>query len=196
MNIFVVDHDPVVAAQNLCDKHVVKMIVETAQMASTVHRVYDGVPLKTTSPKGKRMTKYIHPNPHWDAALCKAVMINHPCTKWAFQSLHNYNWLVHHGYALCKEYTHRYNKVHSMQPLYEKYLYEIPHRFFHIDVDHRTEYAQAMPDKYKVANDAITAYRNYYVGEKSRFAKWTNREIPVWYTQGLLELNNSKGQLI
>jgi hypothetical protein len=53
-----------------------------------------------------------------------------------------------------------------------------------------------MPDKYKVPNDAITAYRNYYVGEKSRFAKWTNREIPVWYTQGLLELNNSKGQLI
>ena len=32
MNIFVVDEDPVIAARQLCDKHVVKMILETAQM--------------------------------------------------------------------------------------------------------------------------------------------------------------------
>ena len=32
MNIFVTDKDPVVAAQNLCDKHINKMIVESAQM--------------------------------------------------------------------------------------------------------------------------------------------------------------------
>ena len=196
MNIFVVDHDPIVAAQNLCDKHVVKMIVETAQMASTVHRVYDGVPLNSKTASGRKVKRFIHPHPDWDAKLCKAVMINHPCTKWAFESLHNYNWMVHHGYALCKEYTHRYGKVHSMKSLYEMYLYEIPHRFFHIDIDHRTEYAQAMPDKYKVQGDAVTAYRNYYLGEKSRFAKWTKREVPLWYTQGLLELNNSKGQTV
>ena len=44
MNIFVLDKDPVVAAQMLCDKHVSKMIVESAQMLSTAHRLLDGVP--------------------------------------------------------------------------------------------------------------------------------------------------------
>lgn len=194
MNIFVLDHDPYIAAKSLCDKHVVKMIVETAQMASTVHRVYDGTPTVELTAKGRKVKRYTHPNPQWDAILCKAVMVNHPCTKWAFESLHNYNWMVHHGYALCKEYTHRYNKIHSMQELYEKYLYEIPHGFFHIDVLTRTEFAQAMPDKYKVQGDAVAAYRNYYINEKSRFAKWTKSEVPIWYTQGLLELNNCKGQ--
>jgi len=37
MNIFVLDKDPYVAAQMMCDKHVVKMILEGSQMLSTVH---------------------------------------------------------------------------------------------------------------------------------------------------------------
>jgi hypothetical protein len=195
MNIFVVDHDPVVAAQSLCDKHVVKMIVETAQMASTVHRVMDGNQYIEVTANNRKVKRWQHPNSQWDLLLCKAVMVNHPCTKWAFESLHNYNWLVHHGYALCKEYTHRYNKEHKMQKLYENILYEIPHAFFTNDIDHRTEYAQAMPDKYKVTADAVAAYRQYYIHEKSRIAKWTHRETPLWFTEGLLELNNSKGQI-
>ena len=32
MNIFVLDEDPVISAQQACDKHVVKMILESAQM--------------------------------------------------------------------------------------------------------------------------------------------------------------------
>ena len=196
MNIFVVDYDARIAAQNLCDKHVVKMIVETAQMASTAHRVLDGSQYIDITSKGRKIKRWKHPIPSWETALCKAVMINHPCTKWSMESLHNYNWLVHHGYALCKEYTYRYGKIHSMQELYEKYLYQIPHGFFKIDIDHRTEFAQAMPDQYKVKDDAISAYRKYYIGEKNRFAKWTKREIPLWYSQGLFELNNSKGQIL
>ena len=42
MNIFYLDRDPVIAAQMMCDKHVVKMILESAQMLSTAHRVLDG----------------------------------------------------------------------------------------------------------------------------------------------------------
>jgi len=38
-----------------------------------------------------------------------------------------------------------------------------------------------MPDQYK-SQDAVEAYRNYYLGEKAGFAKWTNREIPEWFT--------------
>ena len=36
MNIFAVDTDPKIAAQQLCDKHVVKMILESAQMLCAV----------------------------------------------------------------------------------------------------------------------------------------------------------------
>ena len=43
-----------------------------------------------------------------------------------------------------------------------------------------TDFAQAMPEKYKVPEDPVMAYRRFYVGEKMRFAKWTKRKIPYW----------------
>ena len=43
-----------------------------------------------------------------------------------------------------------------------------------------TTFAQAMPDQYK-HKDAVKAYRAYYIGEKKRFAKWTNRTPPKWW---------------
>ena len=49
MNIFILDEDPVIAAKMLCDKHVPKMIVESAQMLSTAHRLLDGTPTKRRS---------------------------------------------------------------------------------------------------------------------------------------------------
>jgi hypothetical protein len=42
MNIFYLDEDPKICAQYHCDKHVVKMIIEYAQLLSTAHRVLDG----------------------------------------------------------------------------------------------------------------------------------------------------------
>ena len=42
MNIFALHQHPVVAAKQHCDKHVVKMILETAQLLSTAHRMLDG----------------------------------------------------------------------------------------------------------------------------------------------------------
>ena len=58
MNIFILDKDPVMAAQLQCDKHVVKMIVESAQMLSTAHRMLDGKVIKKPSKSGKTMVKY------------------------------------------------------------------------------------------------------------------------------------------
>ena len=87
MNIFVVDSDPKTSAQQLCDKHVVKMILESAQM------------LCSPFPKGD--------------APYKRAYYNHPCTLWARESQRNYEWLVDHAYAMCQEYTRRYGKVHK-----------------------------------------------------------------------------------
>ena len=53
MNIFILHSDPEVAAKQHCDKHVCKMIVESAQMLSTAHRLLDGVETKRKSKSGK-----------------------------------------------------------------------------------------------------------------------------------------------
>ncbi|MFV0489820.1 MAG: hypothetical protein ACK5NL_21920, partial [Vibrio fluvialis] len=45
-----------------------------------------------------------------------------------------------------------------------------------------TEFAQAMPDEYKIRGDAVSAYRRFYLGEKMGFARWTKRELPAWLT--------------
>lgn len=193
MNIFVLDHSPVVSAEMMCDKHVVKMIIESAQMLSTAHRYLDGNPISgvglTSTGKTRKFTTWQHPSIFMNSALCKAVMVNHPCTKWTMESVHNYKWLYHHGYALCKEYTHRYGKTHKMESLYNEFLITVPFKLLASGKHALTPFAQAMPEKYKNP-DAIIAYRNYYLGEKKRFAKWTKRNVPDWYSEGLTAVQN------
>lgn len=41
-----------------------------------------------------------------------------------------------------------------------------------------------MPDQYKVPDDAVKAYRDYYIGEKAGFAKWAYSSTPDWFTTG------------
>ena len=94
MNIFVTDPDPVISAQTLCDKHVVKMVLESAQMLSTAWRDFS--------------TKYSDDN-----ELYKTAHLNHPCSIWVRQARENYKWLYRHFVALCDEYTHRYGKSHA-----------------------------------------------------------------------------------
>jgi hypothetical protein len=161
----------------MCDKHVVKMIVESAQMLSTAHRVLDGSPTIRVSSKGRNIKHWKHPNSDMDRMLCLPTMVNHPCTKWVMQSSDNYEWLYDHGIELLRQYTLRYDKVHSMQALYMNYLIDHP---TNISVDKQTPFAQAMPEQYR-CSDAVTAYRNYYIGEKKRFAKWAKTPTPSWF---------------
>ena len=129
MNIFVLDSDPVKSAQMMCDKHVVKMIVESAQMLSTVRRMLDGELTKIPSKSGKTMVK------HWkladsdDKVLYKAVHMGHPCTIWTAESAANYDWHYQHFMALCKEYTYRYGKVHSTEILLGEALKKRPKKY-------------------------------------------------------------------
>ena len=82
MNLFILNVDPIVAAQDQCDKHVVKMIVESAQMLSTVHRMLDGTETEKRSVSGKTMTKYYELSDDREDILYKACHFNHPCTIW------------------------------------------------------------------------------------------------------------------
>ena len=191
MNIFYLDKKPHVAAAMMCDKHVVKMIVETAQMLSTTHRFMMGVPLNSTHPvSGRSYKKYIMGDPKTDQMLCKATMINHPCNVWIREDSTHYFWLWAHGMDLLKEYTWRYNKTHSMENLYRNYLAFPPVNLRHNQFN---EPPQAMPDNCKVQGDAVKAYRQYYIQEKSRFAKWKMGNMPDWYREGINALQVPTG---
>jgi hypothetical protein len=179
VNIFVLDNDPVVAAQLQCNKHVVKMILESAQMLSTVHRYLDGSEYVSISKNGRKIKRWTHWTDSINSPirLYKSVMINHPCTIWSWKSLDNYIWHCNHALALCAEYTHRYGRTHKAQPIIEWCSLNYPYNLYFNGL---TEFAQAMPDEYKNGNP-VEAYRAYYRGEKSGFAKWTNRDIPEWF---------------
>lgn len=183
MNIFVLDENPQVAAQMMCDKHVVKMIVESGQMLSTAHRVLDGTEWTDYSKNGRRIKRWKSPYKLMEDILYKASFVGHPCTKWVMENNKNYYWLVEHAYELCREYTRRYGKVHKTDDMLSLIRYRKP---INIPIaDSITPFAQAMPDEYK-NEDAVKAYRAYYLGEKTGFAEWKNVETPSWYKEALV----------
>ena len=156
MNIFILDKDVKKCAQYHCDKHVVKMILETAQLLCGVHHVTDQVT---------------------DQVPYKLSHKNHPCAIWSRESLSNYLYLCDLGLELCKEYTYRYGKRHKSQEVIEWCITNKPNI---VDKEF-TEPARAMPDEYKVKS-VVESYRNYYIGEKKSFAVWKNRNIPEWFS--------------
>ena len=113
-----------------------------------------------------------------DSALYKATHMNHPSAVWARKSYKNYVHLHRLFYYLCKEYTIRYGKVHKTERLMGD-LYSPPTNIDTVSLF--TEPPPAMPDYCKVVGDSVTSYRNYYIKEKSKIAKWKNTKIPSWY---------------
>lgn len=180
MNIFHLDKDPVVSAQMMCDKHVVKMIVEYAQLMSTAHRVLDGEEYYDKTKNDRKIKRWKLEPRAQERLLYKASHVNHPSNIWVRENNNNYRWLYKHFRALCKEYTRRYGKVHLTDQKLSGMLWFSPKN---IDqVGKMTKFAQAMPDHCKM-DDPVKAYRKYYINEKSYMAKWTNREVPSWFQE-------------
>ena len=176
MNIFAIDEHPIRAARQMVDKHVVKMILEAGQMLSTSHRVLDGEEYYDRTKNNRRIKRW-RLNDVREDKLWKASFVGHPCTQWTMESRMNYRWHATHALALCREYTHRYEKVHNSQGLIEYLFNREP---LNIREGGLTKFAVAMPDQYKV-ECSVESYRNYYRGEKAYFAKWKNRETPTWW---------------
>lgn len=166
MNIFVLDHDPVIAAQMHVDKHCVKMILELSQQLGTALRTHgatdDLMPLtKSGTP-------------------LKATHRNHPVTLWTGKTRSNFEWAAIHAEALSEEYTYRYGKVHAYHGSIQK-LQSLSHL---IPSGPLTSFALAMPEEYKV-DCPVQSYRNYYWFNK-RLAfncVWTKRNVPDWWQQ-------------
>ena len=152
MNIFYLDSDPVKAAQVQYNKHVVKMILESAQMLCTAHHHYDNG----------------HNVPY------KKAHYNHPSTIWCRQNSRQYYWLFHHMLALGDEYTKRYNKTHLSITKCFDVLKDCP-----VGMPLGGEFnepPQCMPEQYKVPGCSVTAYWNYYEREKHTVAN-KNEEL-------------------
>tara|TARA_B100000519_G_C14119456_1_gene379705 strand:+ start:15 stop:578 length:564 start_codon:yes stop_codon:yes gene_type:complete len=177
MNIFYLHENPRECAKLHCDKHVTKMIVEYAQLLSTAHRVLNGEQYIDSS-SGRRIKRWKLDDVEMENNLYKASFINHPSAVWVRASEDNYRYLANLWYELCLEYEYRFwhnAKKHKTFQTLQHYLPLIPK-----NIDHNkglTEMPQCMPDDVK-ADNAVDAYRNYYVQYKKSFAKWTDRPTP------------------
>ena len=185
MNIFVLDKDPKLAAQAHCDQHVLKMILEYAQMLSTAHRINDGVAYDEVriNKKGNkyRIARWAHPKQELDDVLYLATHYNHPCSKWVRATRENYLWMFHLWAELCVEYRVRWQtgRAHGSWTKLKWYLSDPPRNIWR---GFMTEWPLAMDDEYKL-NDVVSSYRNFYNQSKSLFATWTFRDIPEWYKE-------------
>jgi hypothetical protein len=155
MNIFITNACPVQSAQDHVNAHLLKQILESAQLLSTAHVVLDG-----------------------NQVAYKATHQNHPSAIWTRQSKANYLWLFEHFKALCDEYEYRTGKVHkSIEHL--KTLSKTP-----VSIDHNplSEFVFVGPDEFRMKSLTCVhgAYKLYL---KNKYEEWqvrTNkRQMPV-----------------
>ena len=161
MNIFVLDKDPYASARMMCDKHIPKMVVESAQMMASALRRHGAT--DEDMPLTKSGTPY------------KGGYQHHPCTVWAGETQDNFDWLADHAYKLVCEYWDRFGKEHACTiPIMHMYNMELD-----LPEGGLTPFAQAMPDEFK-HEDAVQAYRAYY--HSKTFAKWEKgTPAPDWW---------------
>lgn len=172
MNLFLLSLDRKQCVRWYADKHIVKMILELAQLLYGVWGVSEHPDWRQMAPEGGYKTTHI----------------NHPIAVWMRQSKNNYNFAASYAYPMLEEYTRRYGKIHGCQ----KHLYwlitNVPPM---LPDEPLTQMPQAMPDEYKVRDrcgtmeDTILAYKAYYIGFKVKNIKitYTNTEWPEWLPQ-------------
>jgi hypothetical protein len=155
MNIFYLHHSALMAASMHCDKHVVKMILETAQMMSTIYHLHG----------------------ESDKAPYKKTHEHHPCVKWAASNKANYSYLAELGYHLCNQYARRYGRRHACE-VHIKQTLAKPPAALAAGPYKWTEPPQAMPEDCQIPGNPVEAYRKYYRKYKAAFATWKFGEMP------------------
>ena len=180
MNIFYTNHNPVICAQEHCDKHVIKQLLESVQLLSTAHRVLDGTEYVDSS-SGRRIKRWKLDDPELDNLLYKVSHCNHPSAVWVRKGHENYEWLHSLLVELCKEYTFRYGKIHKCE--YSGLVDALHYLPFNIPVKLFSEPPACMPDKYIVAGDAVASYQNYVRDGKQHIHSWKNRPVPYFIVE-------------
>jgi hypothetical protein len=187
MNIFAIYRCPLKSARHLVDSHVVKMVLESAQMLANCFS--PEMLADATCPRTQAGT------------VRKHSYYNHPCSKWVRASRENMKWLITHALAMdieriqrsmLKAQEHRQLKEEGKP--YDKDIANstpVPHycipfinwtlinlHLSLVPVGSLTEFAQAMPDEFK-CEDSVQAYRNLYITGKRHLHKWTQNK-PDW----------------
>lgn len=149
------------------------MILESTQLLWTAHWV-TGTPPPPDAPIAQTTGQ-----PGY-----RPVSRNHPCAIWTRETIGNYRWLIALSQHLIAEYHLRWptqRNAHACE-IHIKWLSE--HEPTNIPNLPMTMPAQAMPVQFK-RQSPTAAYKAYYLGAKSHFARWTNRTPPVWWSEAL-----------
>jgi hypothetical protein len=169
MNLFILSFSPQECAEMMMDKHIVKIILEAVQMLCSAKILLD-----TTAESNPILYKMAHKN--------------HPVTKWVRESYANYEWTLDLVDAMHEEWKYRYDhppeKEHKSYAV-AKYLRENPPPLEAFEKTGLTEFALAMPDKYKIQGNPIESYK-YYYKSKREFASWKKRKTPSWFNRKTL----------
>lgn len=158
MNIFATSDCPLESAKNLCNAHVVKMATETAQMLS-----------------------HLFPN-----ATIKPSHKNHPASIWVRKSLENYEWLLDHGHCICDEYKSRYKRDHKSKEYLNWFSSQKTYalEFEYVGLTSFPRCFSTFVDELESIEDTHKAYRQFYILDKVKFAKWPSLEqIPNWWIE-------------
>lgn len=182
MNIFYLDEDIDKIVDYHCDKHVVKMTVESIQMLATAYYIQHGYGKmfkKLTEEEISFMKNEVFVDfPREE--IYRTSHPYHPSTQWAAQSINNWNWLLQLGMKLSAEFTKRYGKEHATNPRFEWMKNNPPTNLPDIPW---TPPPLAMPDIYKLEN-VVESYRNFYIHDKP-FATWDRlNNKPEWFEKG------------
>lgn len=206
MNIFALDRHPGYAAMYHCDKHIVKMATEYAQILSTVVRIkrgYSGVlawdkkdeEFGLNPSRGEKWRKYpftLHGETSQYPSIYLVTHVSHPSVKWALKSFDNFHWLLKLAYHVNSEFTLRYGKVHKAlavikkcEPNYQfdKLGLEKPITEKDFPLRGLTKPPQVMPENIQIFSDVTKNYRLYYASYKFDFATWKKGEPPDWFLE-------------
>jgi hypothetical protein len=159
------DKSPRQSARYHCDKHVVKMTLEAAQILCTAHWLCDGE-------IGEGWYRPTH--------------TGHPVVRWAAHCTGAYAYAWRQFKYLAAEYEYRYGREHLSWTKLGGALEQPP--WYCTDSAAEPWFPLCMPSVYWPAGsvgtaslpEAVAAYRRYYGGEKQRMFKWTKRDVPDW----------------
>lgn len=176
MNLFILDQDPYIAATYYQDLHVNKIIIEGAQMLAAAY------PLDRLAQDDVPKTQKGRPRRH--------AYQKHPMTIWVTENLSNFQWTIDHITALCNEYEYRFDRPrHFTRDFIDWCDTNLP------DLPNLPQtlqpqcFTKSFPECL-VEGDPVAGYQNYYntaktsfkFGSKIKYATWTKRPIPYFYS--------------
>ena len=163
VNFFYLDNDPKICAQCYCNKHIIKIPIEIAQILSKIHHE-------------------LNSDIDYSKIYKNSLVVKNTLGPyiWAMESLDNYIWTCHLGLALIDEYKFRYNKETFKTQIVIETLLDNPPNLPKIG---KTKFISTNQiDMFQfISNDPIVCARYNYCEMKCSNDLWTNREKPDWF---------------